>query len=56
MELEITGFIAGSKEYVRGNLEMGPEPAAQKFCDAVLQAVNEAKPPVKKKFFGLING
>lgn len=55
MELEITGFIAASKEYVRGNLELGPEPAAQKFCEAVLQAVNEAKPPVKKKFFGLIN-
>ena len=27
MELEISGFMADSKEYVRGNLEMGPESA-----------------------------
>jgi hypothetical protein len=55
MELEVTGFIANTKEYVRGNLEMSPDPAAEKFCNAVLSAVSTAKPPVKKKFFGLIN-
>ena len=55
MELEVTGFIADTKEYVRGNLEMGPDPAAEKFCNAVLPAVAQAKPPTKKKFFGLIN-
>jgi hypothetical protein len=55
MELEISGFMADTQEFVRGNLEMGPDPAAQKFCDAVLLAVSAAKPPAKKKFFGLIN-
>ena len=50
MELEITGFMAGTKEYVRGNLQLGPEPAAQKFCDAVVPAVLGATPPSKSKF------
>ena len=50
MELEITGFIAGSKEYVRGNLEMGPDLAAQTFCDAVVPAVLKAAPPHHSKF------
>jgi hypothetical protein len=50
MELEITGFLSDSKEYVRGNLEMGPDIAAQKFCDTVGLAVQEVKPPVKHKF------
>ena len=56
MELEITGFMADTKDYVRGNLELGPDPAAQKFCEAVVPAVSNARPPAKKKFFGLING
>ena len=56
MELEVTGFIANTKEYVRGNLELGPDPAAQKFCEAVMAAVLKAKPPAKNKFFGLISG
>ena len=55
MELEVSGFIADTKEYVRGNLELGPDPAAEKFCQAVVAAVQTAKPPAKKKFFGLIN-
>jgi hypothetical protein len=50
MELEVSGFIAGSKEYVRGNLEMGPDVAAQKFCEVVGQAVLKANPPAKRKF------
>ncbi len=50
MELEISGFIANTREYVRGNLEMGPEPAAQKFCEAVVSAVLSAAPPSKSKF------
>jgi hypothetical protein len=44
MQLEVTGFIGDTKDYVRGNLEMGPEPAAQKFCDVVLQAVKSSNP------------
>ena len=56
MELEVSGFMADSKEYVRGTLEMGPDPAAQKFCEAVVAAVSNSKPPTKSKFFGLISG
>jgi len=56
MELEVSGFMADTKEYVRGNLELGPDPAAQKFCEAVMAAVLKAKPPAKNKFFGLISG
>ena len=55
MELEVTGFMADTKEYVRGNLELGPDPAAEKFCNAVIPAVATAKPVTKKKFFGLID-
>ncbi|MGA2491167.1 MAG: hypothetical protein ABSF99_13450 [Anaerolineales bacterium] len=54
MELEINGFINDSKEYVRGRLQMGPELAAQKFCEEVGQAVSKGKPPSKRNFFGLI--
>jgi hypothetical protein len=53
MELEVTGFVNDTKELVRGNLQMGAELAAQKFCEAVGQAVSEAHPPVKRGFFGL---
>ncbi len=50
MELEVSGFMSETKEYVRGNLEMGPDIAAQKFCDAVVPAVLKANPPAKSKF------
>jgi hypothetical protein len=50
MELEISGFMADTKEYMRGNLEMGPDPAAQNFCDAVVPAVLKAAPPKHSKF------
>jgi hypothetical protein len=56
MVLEVTGFVNESKEYVRGNLEMGPELAAQKFCEEVGQAVSKVIPKPRKKFFGLISG
>jgi hypothetical protein len=55
MQLEVTGKIVGSKDFVRGNLELGPEPAAQKFCQEVELAVKEINPPPKKgrlKWFG----
>jgi hypothetical protein len=48
MELEVNGFINNSREYVRGNLELGPELAAQKFCEAVDQAVLKENPPPKR--------
>jgi hypothetical protein len=50
MELEVTGFMADSKEYVRGILELGPDPASEKFCNAVVPAVLAASPPSKSKF------
>ena len=50
MKLEVSGFIADTKEYVRGNLEMGPDVAAQKLCEEVEQAVLKANPPAKRKF------
>jgi hypothetical protein len=53
MQLEVSGFMVDSKEYVRGNLEMGTEAVAQKFCEAVEKAVLKANPPTKRKFFGL---
>ena len=56
MELEVSGFMTDTKEYVRGNLELGPDVAAQTFCEAVVVAVLKAKPPTKNKFFGLISG
>jgi hypothetical protein len=56
MELEVSGFINNTKESVRGTLRMGPDLAAQKFCEEIGQAVNKANPPVKKTFFGLKGG
>ncbi len=53
IQLEVSGFMVDSKEYVRGNLEMGPEVAAQKFCELVVKAVLNANPPEKRKIFGL---
>ncbi|MGC9395960.1 MAG: hypothetical protein ACP5J4_14040 [Anaerolineae bacterium] len=54
--LEVFGFIEGSKGRVRGYIGMGPETAAQKFCDAVVQAVEALNPPVKRKLFGWLIG
>jgi hypothetical protein len=43
--LEIIGYIGDSKLVVRGYVGMGPEPATQKFCDEVKQAVIRLNPP-----------
>jgi hypothetical protein len=50
MQLDITGLLAYSKEYVRGTLQLGPEPAAQSFCEEVMRVVQKETPPVKRKF------
>jgi hypothetical protein len=52
MQLEVSGFMTDSKEYVLGNLGMGPDLAAQKFCEAIQRAVLKANPPAKRKVFG----
>lgn len=46
--LEVFGVIGDSTGRVRGYIGMGPEAAAQKFCDAVEQAIAEVNPPVKR--------
>jgi len=46
--LEISGHIAGSKGHARGYIGLGPEAAVQEFCEAVRQAIAEAKPPGKQ--------
>jgi hypothetical protein len=56
MILEVSGYIADTKEYVRGNLEMGPDVAAQKLCEEVEQVVLKANPPVKRKFSRWMGG
>lgn len=43
--LEIIGYIGDSKLVVRGYVGMGPEAAAQKFCEEVKQAVIKLNPP-----------
>ena len=53
--LEITGFIEAAKGGIRGQIGMGSDLAAQKFCDEVKQAVDRAKPPPPKRrrWFGI---
>lgn len=47
--LEVFGVIGDVRGRVRGYVGMGPEAAAQKFCEAVIQAVDAVNPPVKRK-------
>jgi hypothetical protein len=55
--LELYGYIGNSTRRVRGYIGLGPEEAAQKFCQTVIEAIDKAtpkKPPLKRrvKFFG----
>ena len=52
MQLDISGFIADTKEYVRGTLELGSEPAAQSFCEDVERTVLKENPPEKRSLSG----
>jgi hypothetical protein len=47
--LEIFGFISTSKGQVHGYVGMGEEESAQKFCEAVQNAVNALQPPPAEK-------
>ncbi|MFT3891290.1 MAG: hypothetical protein QM730_06620 [Anaerolineales bacterium] len=51
--LSIMGFISDAKSGVRGTIALGPEPAAEKFCEQVKQAILKVSPPAKKKIFGI---
>ncbi len=46
--LEVFGFIGDSRGQVRGLIGMGTEPAAQKFCEEVSQAISKVAPPAPK--------
>jgi hypothetical protein len=48
--LEIVGYIRDSKNQVRGYVGMGPELAAQRFCEEVEKAVAKVQPPAPKPF------
>jgi hypothetical protein len=48
--LEITGYTRDSQGRARGYVGLGPEPAAQKFCEEVEKAVASLKPPAEKGF------
>jgi len=54
--LEVFGVIGDSKGRVRGYIGMGPEAAAQKFCEAVIQAVEAVNPPVKRRLPRWLSG
>jgi hypothetical protein len=47
--LEIAGLIGDRKAHVKGKLALGPEPAAKKFIDEVIGAVEKANPPPKRR-------
>jgi len=49
--LEIVGYIGESNARVRGYIGMGTDPAAQKFCEEVQQAIIIANPPGPKTIF-----
>ena len=48
--LEIFGYIGDSNSNVRGYIGMGSEPAAQKFCEEVKQAISTINPEIQRKF------
>lgn len=47
--LEISGYIGDSKGRVRGNLALGQEPAARKFCEEAIKSIEKANPSPKKR-------
>jgi hypothetical protein len=49
--LRIVGFVGEDNAHVRGYIGMGNNPAAQKFCEEVKQAILKANPPTRRDFF-----
>jgi hypothetical protein len=48
--MEVSGYIGDSKGRMRGYIGMGPEPAAQKFCEQVQKAIEKVTPkPAKRR-------
>lgn len=52
VNLLIDGFIGDANSRIRGRIAMGAGPAAQKFCEEVIQAVSKVNPPAPKKWLG----
>ena len=51
--LQISGFLEDAKEGNRGYIGMGPDLAAQKFCEEVIKAIAKTYPPsTQKHMFG----
>ena len=48
--LEVTGLIEESRSNIHGVIALGPEPAAQKFCDDVQAAIQKINPPNERKW------
>jgi hypothetical protein len=54
--LEVIGLIGDAKDPVRGQIAMGSDLAAQRFCEEVKQAITRANPPSpkrKRRWFGI---
>ncbi len=49
--LRITGFVNEKNSHIRGYLAMGNDPAVQKFCEEVHQAILKANPPTTNNLF-----
>jgi hypothetical protein len=47
--IKIDAFLPEFKERAKGNLALGPEPAAQMFCEAAIKSAEQAKPPAGKR-------
>lgn len=55
--LQIAGYIGDTKDRVRGNIGMGADLAAHKFCEEVVQAINKVNPqPTQKGLFKWLTG
>jgi len=50
IKLEITGLIENAAGIITGVIGLGPEPAAQIFCDEVCQTIEKVNPDVARKW------
>jgi hypothetical protein len=47
--LDVYGRMEGTRDQVGGQLILGPDPDAQKFCSEVMKAMDDLNPPSAKK-------
>jgi hypothetical protein len=53
--LHLDGYLCDVKERVWGNLALGPEDAARKFCEETRKATEKFNPPAKKRTIPWLN-